>query len=266
MRPTLRILAIAICLGAQILPAQVPADAVLSGFQPNGEFLFELDGQDVKDAEIFFGERAGAFLIMAPVLSSPLLLGTRTGMVESVHLMKVAKRPDGSVDLLADATLDRISPFQLDGTEVTFDLKGKPAKLKPKPALVGFQKAATLIDYKADYGFLADAYTPSSSALATLKKESRDVRVLIYFGTWCPTCSRLVPRTLRVARELEGSKVHFEYYGLPRDMTNDPRTEKDKIQGVPTGIVYLGEQEIGRLGVKELNEPEAALRRMLTKG
>ena len=48
-------------------------------------------------------------------------------------------------------------------------------------------------------------------------------------------------------------------------MSSDPRTAKDKIQGVPTGIVYLGGKEIGRLGVKELNEPEAAIRRMLAK-
>lgn len=265
MNKILQYMALAICFGAQILPAQVPADAVLSGFQPNGEFLFELDGQDLKDAEIFFGDKAGAFLIMAPALSSPILLGTRTGMVESVHLMKVAKQTDGTVDLLADATLDLISQFKLEGTEVTFDLKGKAAKLKPKPALVGFQDADSLVEYKADYGYSADAYTPSSSALAALRKESRDVRVLIYFGTWCPTCSRLVPRALRVEREIAGSKVRFEYYGLPRDMKSDPRTSKDKIQGVPTGIVYLGDKEIGRLGVKELNEPEAALRRMLTK-
>ena len=245
------------------VPAQVPADAVFSGFEPNGEFAFELAGAPLKNVEIFHSERAGAFLIMAPELSSPLLINTRTGQVESVHLMKVAKRGNGTIDLLADATFNQAGSFRLEGAEVHFEVKGKPAKLLRKDDLVGLHGAEKLLGYKADYAFRAGQYSPKPSDLAALRAEDKEVRVLIYFGTWCPTCSRLVPRVLKVAEELEGSKIHFEYYGLPRQMNTDPRTERDKVTGVPTGIVYVGNREVGRLSVKELNAPEAGIKGIL---
>ena len=245
------------------ISAQMPADSVFSGFVPNGEFLFELGGQDLSHAEVFHSERAGAFLIMAPELSSPVLLGTRTGTVESVHLMKVARRGDGTVDLLADATFDQSGRFRLEGQEVVFDVKGQAAKLKRKPDLIGFHKPDKLRDYKSDYAYRADQYTPSPTDVKALKAVSKDVKVLIYFGSWCPTCSRLVPNVIKVNEELAGSKVQFQYYGLPHQMNTDPRTSQDKIKGVPTGIVYVGGKEVGRLGVKELASPESAIRSLV---
>ncbi len=243
--------------------AQVPSDAVFSGFEPNGEFLFELGGGILENAEIFYSDRAGAFLIMAPELSSPVLLGTRTGEVESVHLMKVAKRSNGTIDLLADATFDQTGRFTLEDGEAHFEVKGQVAKLVRKPDLIGLQQAEKLLGYKADYAYESNRYVPKAADLNSLKAQGQDVRVLIYFGSWCPTCSRLVPRVLKVAEELKGSKVQFEYYGLPRQMDTDPRTKRDKITGVPTGIIYVGDREVGRLSVQELNAPEAGIKGVL---
>jgi thiol-disulfide isomerase/thioredoxin len=250
---------------AAVAGAQAPADAVFSGFEPNGEFLFELDGQELSHAEVFYGERSGAFLIMAPELSSPLLLGTRTGTVESVHLMKVAKRENGTVDLLADAAFDQGGRFRLENHEVLFEVKGKPAKLKRKPDLVGSATAERLLDYKADYAYHAGQYNPSQSLVNVLKGNTKNARVLIYFGSWCPTCSRLVPKVLQLDQLLGDSSIEFDYYGLPRQMQTDPKAKADKIDGVPTGIVYVDGKEIARLGVKELNDPAAALRSLLVK-
>lgn len=249
-----------VCVFATGSMAQVPADAVFSGFEPNGDFDFEMGGSTLKNAEIFYSERAGAFLVMAPELSSPVLLGTRTGSVESVHLMKVAKRSNGTIDLLADATFNQDGRFRLEGTEVHFEVKGQPAKLVRKADLIGQHEGEKLLDYKKDYAYQAAQYVPKAADIQALKAQGKDVRVLIYFGTWCPTCSRLVPKVLKVAEALEGSKVHFEFYGLPRDMSSDPRTERDKIKGVPTGIVYVDGREAARLSVQELNAPEAGIK------
>ena len=241
-----------------------PADAVLSGFEPNGDLILELDGK-AADAELFFSERAGAFLIMGPVLSSPVLVSTRTGSVETVHLMKVMKQQDGSVDLRADAALDSLGRFTIDGTEVHFDLKGKAAVLKPRPDLLGFQTLDSLKSYKPTYGKLASEYNTNPRALAALRGVSEEVRVLVYFGSWCPTCGRLVPRMLRVQEDMGASKIRFEYYGVPRDITSDPAAEKDNIHGVPSAIVYVGGKETARFSVQELNEPEVALQKLLVR-
>jgi thiol-disulfide isomerase/thioredoxin len=261
-RPAL-LAALAFFLVAVPVLGQVPGDAFFSGFKPNGEFLFELGGGILDNAEIYFSEKAGAFLIMAPELASPLLLGTRTGQVESVHLMKVAKRSNGTIDLLADATFEQTGRFKVEGAEVHFEVKGQTAKLVRKPDLIGLHKAEGLKKYKVDYAYLADQYSPKSADLAALRVQGKEVRVLIYFGSWCSTCSRLVPRVLKVAEELKGSKIQFEYYGLPRQMDTDPRTKRDKITGVPTGIVYVDNREVGRLAVKELNAPEIGLKSVL---
>ncbi len=101
-------LAVALILGTSTAAAQAPADAVFSGFKRNGEFLFELDGEDLKHAEIYLSDRAASYLVIAPELASPLLISPRAGSVESVSFMKVMKRDDGTIDLLADASFNRL--------------------------------------------------------------------------------------------------------------------------------------------------------------
>jgi len=245
--------------------AQVPADALFRGFELTGDFIFELDGKDVDSAEIYGSQRAAAYLIMAPELSSPVLVNPRAGAAESVHLMKVAKRPDGSIDLLADATFNRLSALRIQGTEVHFDVKGKPAKLKPKPPLLGFKNGDDLKSYKPEYARLARDYTPATSQIETLRTADA-ARILVYFGSWCPTCSRLVPRVIRIDEELHGSKLEFQYYGLPHDFGGDTMAKADDIHGVPTGIVYVDGREIGRLEAGDLNNPEASIARLLGGG
>jgi len=259
------LLALVLLLAAGSTTAQMPADALFRDFELTGEFLFELDGEDLESAEIYGSERAAAYLILAPELSSPVLVNPRAGAAESVHLMKVAKRPDGSIDLLADATFDRLSALQILGTEVVFEVKGKPAKLKPRPPLLGFKNGDDLKTYKPDYARLAKAYTPAPAQIEKLRAANQ-ARVLVYFGTWCPTCGRLVPRVMKVDDEVRGSKLEFQYYGLPRDFDHDTMAKADSIHGVPTGIVYVDGREIGRLEAGDLNNPEASIARLLGGG
>lgn len=258
------LLAAVLTLGGQPLIAQpVPADAVFSGFKLNGDYLFDLGGKTLEHAEIYLSDRAAAYLIIAPELSSPLLISPRTQSIESVSFMKVAKREDGSIDLLADASFNRLGGFRLEKQEVVFDIKGQTAKLKAKPPLLGEQYAEGLREYKPEYARLADEYTPTAPALAALKKQAEDVRVRVYFGTWCPVCGRLVPRVIRVAEELAGSKVAFEYYGLPQPMSDDPVTESKNLRAVPTAIIYAGDKEIGRLTGADLNSPEKSISKLV---
>ena len=257
------LLAAVLTFGACPLAAQVPADAVFSGFEPIGDFSFELGGEELDNAEIYLSKKAAAYLVIAPELASPVLINPRAGSVESVSFMKVAKRDDGTIDLMADASFNRLGAFKIDGQTIVFEVKGQAAKLKQKPPLLGRHHPETLRSYKPEYGRQADAYTPVPRSLAALETQGRDVRVLVYFGTWCPVCGRMVPKVLRLDDDLTGSKVRFEYYGLPQPMTDDPVTERDDIHGVPTGIVYVDGKEVGRLSARDLNVPENAIRRLL---
>ncbi len=256
-------LAVALILGTSTAAAQAPADAVFSGFKRNGEFLFELDGEDLKHAEIYLSDRAASYLVIAPELASPLLISPRAGSVESVSFMKVMKRDDGTIDLLADASFNRLGAFRIAGQEIVFKVKDQDAKLKAKPPLLGSQDAEALRGYKPEYAQLADEYTPEARYLGNLRSQESPVRVRVYFGTWCPVCGRLVPRLLRLENELEGSRVHFEYYGLPQPMSDDPVTKREDLHGVPTAIVYVGDKEVGRLTGGDLNAPEKSITRLV---
>lgn len=241
--------------------AAQPADEVLKEFKITGDFVLEVDGKVLEGSEVFFSERAVAYLVMAPQLPSPILISPRSKAVESVHLMKVMKKDAGTVDILSDAELTPISSFHLDKTSVVFKLEdGKEARLIPKPWLLGRHDGGQLRDYNAEYAFEASQYQPGSENIAALRNQSKDVRVRVYFGSWCPHCKQLLPRILKVEEELQGSEIRFEYYGLPSPLTDDPETDRVGINGVPTAVIFIDGKEGARLTGNDLQVPEAALR------
>ncbi len=245
-------------LGAGAQPA-----GPLEDYQPNGDYLIEIDGKPDPGAEIFFSRRFASYLILTPALPSPVLIIPGSQSVRSVHILKVAKQSDGSYDLLPGALLDELGRFDRAGAEVRFSAHGKSITFKEKPPLLGVQSLAALVAYAKTYGELARAYTPASDAVQALRAAGRDVKVIVYFGSWCPFCQRYVPRLLGVAQDLGAGGIQFEFYGLPRAIGNDPVSKAQRIDSVPTGIVVRGGKEIGRLRGDEWMAPEKALQRAL---
>lgn len=259
--------AAALLLGA--LPAlgqAVPSDAVLKDFKPNGDYNLVVDGKEVPNAEVYFSERVPAFLILSSKLGSPVLLSVRSQTAETVQLMKVAKQPDGTVNLLADATLAPQGQFSLLGEEgVSFTIDKHPVQLKTKPPLLGLHPAADLRSYSPPiYVNGAKAYKPDNQVIANLKRSATPVTLRVFFGSWCPHCQHYVPRLLRVEDELKGSKIKIEYFGLPKTGLADvPEAKKFGISGVPTGIVFVKGKEAGRLTGNAWNSPETSLATIL---
>ncbi len=246
----------------------VPSDGVLRGFQPSGEFALIVDGVPVPKAEIYQNDRIPAILVLTSTLPSPVLLTPRAGTVETVHIMKVAKQPDGSVDLLADAVLAPLGSFQRTGENVKFAYEGRKVSLNAKPPLTGLHKGADLKAHNPQYVRTAAGYKPNGAAIAALKKEAKPVVVRVFFGSWCPHCRAHVPYILKVEEELQGSKVKFEYLGLPTppEAWQHPEVKRLKIGGVPTGIVYVNGKEIGRLSGEAAWEAPEVLLSKIVKG
>jgi len=108
------------------VPAQaVPADAVLRNFEISGDFALTIDGKEQPKAELYFSESARAFLLIAPEFPSPLLVSAPTQSVDSLDLMKVAKQPSGTIDLLADAVLEPAGKYKVDGPNIEFTYAGR---------------------------------------------------------------------------------------------------------------------------------------------
>ena len=264
-RSVVPMLVLALVAVASIAGAQgVPSDSVLRGFQPIGEYVLIVNGKPA-GGEIYQNEKLPAILVMSSSLSSPVLLTPRAGSVESVHIMKVAKQPDGSVDLLADAVLAPLGKFQMNGENVTFSYQGKNVSLNPKPPLVGRHPGQKLKTHIPLYVRTANTYKPNGAAIASLKKNAKPVTVRVYFGSWCPHCRQHVPYILKVEDQLKGSQVKFEYVGLkrPPEGWNDPEVKKVNVKGVPTGIVYVGSKEIGRITGDNWDAPEIQLNKIV---
>lgn len=249
--------------------APVPAqpDAVLRDFELSSDYKLWVAGKEVPKAEIFDSMVAGASLIMTSSFPLPVLIGKRSGSVETVDLMKVAKQADGSVDILADANTEPIGTFRIDKEDIVFVVGGKEARLKPTPPLVGVHPRADLLAHSPEYVRSAAKYTPDASNWARLKRVTQDVKVRVYFGSWCPHCRQALPTLLKVEEGLGGSKIAFEYYGLPRPPAawTDAEAVAKKVGGVPTAIVYLGDKEVGRLQNNDWAKVETSLALLLDK-
>jgi thiol-disulfide isomerase/thioredoxin len=265
LRPALVALALFASTGPALRAqgAAVPADSVLRGFHGIGDYVLVVDGKEVA-AEIYQLDNPPTVLVVSPTLGSPVLLSPRTRGVETVPLLKVAKRPDGTADVLADAVVQPAGRFDVLGSgEVSFKLASHAVLLREKPPLLGAQKLEALIRYSPEYGRLADEYQPSSPIVERLRKQTDPVEVQVYFGSWCPFCKQMVPRVMKVAQQLQGSRIQVGFYGLPREMSSDPKTKELELNGVPTAIIYRGGKEIGRITGQSWRIPELALNNVL---
>jgi thiol-disulfide isomerase/thioredoxin len=248
------------------LAAQLaPGSGEMRDFQRISDYVLSVNGKDVP-SEIYQSQSAAALLVLSSALPSPVLLSPGRGDAETVNLMKVAKKPDGSIDLLAGAVLAAQGPIEFQDEEVGFKADGKTALLKPTPPLLGMHRADEVTAHNPEYVPRAAAYTPNPQAVAALRKELRPVTVRIFFGSWCPHCREMVPHAIKLEQQLKGTNVHFEYFGLPPRFGNESAARNNAISGVPTGIVYVGGKEIGRLVGNTWLSPETTLVTILTSG
>jgi thiol-disulfide isomerase/thioredoxin len=246
--------------GGALASAQaVPADAFFRGFEPNGDFLLTIAGKEEPKAEILRSESARSYLILSSELASPILVNVPGGTVETVQLMKVARQPDGTVDLLADATLAAGGKFQVQGANIEFQIDGKLLQLRQRPYVLGLTSGTSLLASSPSYQKTAKGYAPDAGILKRLKAQKEPVRVLTFFGSWCPHCKRHLPLLLKVEQGLAGSKFQFDYYGLPHPFDSEPEAKKYGIDGVPTAILFVGGKEVGRIPASQWSNPEVAL-------
>ncbi len=258
----------AVCLAAMAAStalSQAAADSVLRDFSPTSEYAIWIAGKEVPKAELYESPVAGAYLLITSSLASPVLVSRRTRTAESINLMKVVKRPDGLVDLLADATLTPLGVLSLDGAEIVFKAENKEVRFKVKPPLVGSHSRVELLAHSPAYQQAANGYRPDPATLERLKRITKTAEVRIFFGSWCPHCRRFLPNALKVEELVAGSKVSFRYYGLevPPQAWRDPEAVKLGVKGVPTAIVFVDGREVGRIQNNDWLNVEASIARLV---
>jgi thiol-disulfide isomerase/thioredoxin len=236
----------------------------IEDFEPVG-YMAKLDGKTLEDGEVYQSRAAGAFLILASDLPAPVMVKIRDGQVKTVDLMKVNRREDGTVELLPNATLTSLGAFKVsaDRSGIEFNVDGRAGELLEKPPLIGHQGIAELGEHSPEYKRSAASYNPSDPIVSKLKTQSDDIKVQVFFGSWCGACKQMVPRIMKVAEQLEGSNISFDFYGLPRGIAGDPEAARYKVEAVPTGVVFRDGKEIGRVSGAGWKVPELAINNLL---
>ena len=249
-----------------LLAVAVAAQGPIADFE-RADYVLEVDGRTADAAQVWQSKIAGAFLILSDDLEVPVLLRLRDASVEGVNLMKVDRRADGHLTLLPEPVISDLGKFQVseDGAGVTFAVGGRQVDLREKPPLLGRHALDGMKEYSGAYVRAAAAYRPSGPILARLRAENRPVKVEVFFGTWCPYCQQVLPRIMRVDEELGGSNIEVGYYGLPRGFGSDPLVDRMEISGVPTGIVYVGDREVGRITGNGWKIPELTINSLLVR-
>jgi thiol-disulfide isomerase/thioredoxin len=242
------------------------------GLQQTGDYILLLDGKEVPKAEVFQGGRPAGILLISSQWASPVLITQLSGRVDAINLMKVAKKPDGSVDLLPGAILASEGTIRIEPSgEILFRSQGKEAKLRPRPHLHGPQTRLTLLDHDPLYRRRADSFQPDAAVMAALRaalnQRIKPFRVLVFFGSWCSHCAEHLPKLLRVEGDLAGTpNIRFDYYGMSKaGFESDPEGRKNGIKFVPQGVVFVDGREVGRLESGAWLRPDSALRDLIAK-
>jgi thiol-disulfide isomerase/thioredoxin len=261
----IRLLALgaALALATAGAVAAQPADALFRGFEPTGDWALVVQGKEAAKARIYDSTRAQALLIVSSEFASPVLIDRAGRTVATLDLMKVAERADGTVDLLADALLEPAGTLEIAQTEGRFRVGGKAAAVRPQPWKLGPQRGTDLLASNSGYQWRARRFAPDAETLAALRAEARDVRVLTFFGTWCPHCKEHLPFVLKTEQELAGAKIRFDYHGLPSPFTGEAEAARWRVTGVPTTIVLVDGKEVGRIPSAGWTHPEVAVREIL---
>lgn len=266
LKPVAAAVLAALALVAAVpLAAQPAPDPMFQGFAPVGTFSVSVDGKAVPGAEVYQSERARAILVIAPGLDTPVMINLRSRRAESVGFMSLAKRQDGSIDVLAEAPIQPLAALNVNGASVAFPYKGKTVELSPRESLTGPQTAQALTEYDPAYARGAASYEPNQGLVAELEKLGKPVRIQVFFNSKCHVCKEMVPRIIKLDRTVDDAKVAFDYYGVP-DSYTDPVMEKNDVHGVPTGIVYVDGKEVGRIVGGEWRVPELAIKNVVSQG
>jgi thiol-disulfide isomerase/thioredoxin len=244
-------------------PARAQDASLLQGFQATSDYELEIDGTVDTAAEIYFQQRLPGYLVLPSKVTTPFLLVPRSRDVRAVHVMKISRQASGALDLAPDALWKSLGQFELVGTDLVFSTDGKRFVVRQKPPLLGLVPATGLEAYDDRYRERAVSYQPTAAAMQALKAEKRDVRVRVYFGSWCPFCQQYLPRIVRVAHDLAGSKVGIDFYGLSRDFSEDDITRTVNVRSVPTAVVLVDGKEAGRIQGEDWRAPEKALQKIL---
>lgn len=256
----------ALILGALLLPAMAaPALGEQQEFLKTGHFQLKAFGELDPSAEIYIAKSVASVLVISEKLHKPVLIVAGEKRATALVDEAVTPVPDHPDTVLVDLSKALGKPLVLKivGRDLSFIAGGKRVLVQPRDPILGDVSQEQLLEQLPELRRGKQAYTPRTGQMRLLGKLQRQVRLLVFMGSWCPHCEQLVPRLLKVVDELPGDSLEVALRLVPRSMGEDLLARQYKVNAVPTVLLLEDGREIARLEGDDLKRPEASLARVL---
>ncbi|MDJ0974399.1 MAG: thioredoxin family protein [Planctomycetota bacterium] len=239
-------------------------------FAPSGTYVLVQNRKPNREAEILHSRRAAAFLILNSGYEGVLLLEPRTSSVSEVDPASVKRRADGRADLVANAKVKSLGRFRRSRRDIQIRLTGYTADLQPNPPLLGWASYEEVARHSPEYLVDAKTFPLDERSMKALERFKGKARIQVYYGSWCPTCTRYLGRIMRLEKALKemGKDVGVYYYGLPRTpaMYRDAEVRRQRIRKLPSGVIYRDGRRVGLVASTRWSKPAVELARLLVGG
>lgn len=242
--------------------AQQPHN-VYRDFEPSGKYAFYVDGKLDHEAELYQSRRAASWLVLGSRFGAPLVIAARGRAVHTFDRSQLMSQEDGGYALSDEVSFRTLGWFRMQGQDVLINVPDLTARLVPRPHLIGPVTGEEIVRHSPEHARTDARFDPGT--VQWLRAQGSDVTVHVVFGSWCPTCQRYLPRILALERAVAGSRIAFDYYGLPPppDAWTDPGFTGPRLASIPTAVVSVGGHEVGRIEAAMWEHPEVSLARLL---
>ena len=239
---------------------KLPGQAPIQDLEQTKAWVVEVDGEISKGARVYYSDYEVAWLLKVPKHGWLLLSPRGDKSVQRVEEKAFAAKAVGvgaTLEPLASSKV--VAHYAQSRGVITFELGEHVFTMRPAEPVLGRRAATDLADRHPDFDFKAADYRAKAAKRAAPLEKSMadDVTVRVYFGSWSPICERIVPKIMAV--EESWQHVRFEYYGLPKPLTDDPHARELRLSGVPTVVILRDGEEVERLGGRQLDAPEEAI-------
>ncbi len=234
-------------------------------FLLTGHFQLRIHGEKDPDAKIYVATGQATVLVLSDRLRRPVLLTAREKTAQALEPEALTPDPKDSDRLVVDPsrTLGQPLVAKVSGGRLSFVAAGKRVIIEPADPWLGDATAEEILARLPEQRRAARVYTPRLGQMRLLARNERQLRMLVFLGSWCPHCERLIPRLIRVLEDLGDKAPEATFHLVPRSIVDDLTARQYGVEGVPTVILFEGDEEIARLTGDELKRPELSLARVL---
>lgn len=131
-----------------------------------------------------------------------------------------------------------------------------------KNDLVGSLTQEDILESFPDWIEVMASYNPQAEAIEKLKAIDYVIKVEVILGTWCPDSKEHVSAFFKIMELADNPLLFSSYIGIPKEKeAREPYIQGKNIQRVPTFVVSINDEEVGRI----IEHPEKSVEEDLVK-